>query len=64
LSADISALSDDVNSIYSSIEGLEQADASLSTAIDSKIVIDGLSTQCLSAIHINQEDFHEKVLCG
>ena len=64
MSADISALSDDVNSIYSSIEKLEQVDAGLSVAVDNKIFIDGLSAQCLSAIHINQEDFHEKVLCG
>ena len=37
---------------------------SLSTAIDQKIYIDSISSQSLSAIHISQEDFYQKVIAS
>ena len=37
-------------------------DSILSNAIDRKIFIDGLSTESLSAIHISQDDFYQKVV--
>ena len=40
----------------------EAAEAGLSTAVDSKIYIDGLSVQSLSAIHANVADYYEKVI--
>ena len=36
----------------------------LSGAIDSKIYIDGISTKSLFAIHIDAEDYYQKVLDG
>ena len=40
------------------------AEKDLSLAIDSKIYIDGISTKSLSAIHIDSEDYYQKVIDG
>ena len=40
------------------------AEKDLSLAIDSKIYIDGISTKSLSAIHIDSEDYYQKIIDG
>lgn len=42
----------------------KDAENGLSVAIDSKIYIDGISAESLSAIHIDAEDYYQKVIDG
>lgn len=58
-------LSSQVASVVTDEESrAKDAEEVLSVAIDSKIYIDGISTKSLSAIHIDAEDYYQKVLDG
>ena len=62
LNSQIQQLSDDLSSEISSLEDtVISNDSNLSTAIDSKIFIDGISAESLCAIHISQQDYYDLV---
>ena len=43
---------------------LDEIDRALSTAVDNKIFIDGTKVESLSALHISQDEYHQKVVAG
>lgn len=43
---------------------LDKTDQALSTAVDNKIFIDGTKVESLSALHISQDEYHQKVVAG
>ena len=43
---------------------LDETDQALSTAVDNKIFIDGAKAESLSALHISQDEYHQKVVDG
>ena len=62
LNAQIQKLSDDLSSEISSLEdNVLSNDAYLSTAIDNKIFIDGISAESLCAVHIGQQEYYNLV---
>ena len=43
---------------------LDKTDQALSTAVDNKIFIDGTKVESLSALHISQDEYYQKVVAG
>ena len=43
---------------------LDETDRALSTAVDNKIFVDGTKVESLSALHISQDEYHQKVVAG
>ena len=43
---------------------LDETDRALSTAVDNKIFVDGTKVESLSALHISQDEYHQKVVVG
>lgn len=43
---------------------LDETDRALSTAVDNKIFVDGTKVESFSALHISQDEYHQKVVDG
>ena len=41
---------------------LDETDRALSTAVDNKIFVDGTKVESLNALHISQDEYHQKVV--
>ena len=65
LSTEVSTISTNLsNALTAEIADRKTNDANISTKVDNKLFIDGVSAESLSAFHISQDEYHQKVIDG
>lgn len=65
LSTEVGTISTNLsNALTAEIADRKTNDANISTKVDNKLFIDGVSAEALSTYHISQEEYYKKVIAG